>query len=65
MKVRALNDADREIDLEEGIDEIVQRMEAKLNEAGFSTHEVLNALEEVVRNRRLALAEDPDPAEDP
>ena len=38
----------------QSLDEIVLRIEAKLTDVGFTPYEILNALEEVVRNRRLA-----------
>jgi|EndMetStandDraft_4_1072995.scaffolds.fasta_scaffold1768846_2 hypothetical protein len=64
MKVRPINDPDRLIELQEGLDEILARAAAKLNEAGFSTKEVLEALHEIVMNRWRAYDEDPDPADD-
>lgn len=33
--------------------------------AGWKTPELLDAIESVARNQRLAYAEDPDPADDP
>jgi hypothetical protein len=36
-----------------------------LNQRGFGTDEILDALERVCRHRRNAYDEDPDPAEDP
>lgn len=65
MKVRPLNDPDRGIELQESLDDMIMRMEAKLNEAGFSTREVLTAFNEVLANRWKAYKEDPDPADDP
>lgn len=59
MKVRPLNDPDRSIDLQSGLDDVVASATAKLNEVGFGTKEVLEALHEVVMNRWKAYDEDP------
>jgi hypothetical protein len=64
MKVRPINDPDRLIELQEGLDDMFARAVAKLNDAGFSTKEVLEALHEIVMNRWRAYDEDPDPADD-
>jgi hypothetical protein len=65
MKVRPLNDPDRGIELQQGLDEIVAHATNKLNDAGFSTADVLMAWDEVLNNRWKILEEDPDPADDP
>lgn len=38
---------------------------ATANEGGFSSREVLDALAAAIESHRKALAEDPDPADDP
>jgi len=47
--------------IEDGMIELM----ARANEAGFSSEEVLQAMELIVRNARIALEEDLDPADDP
>lgn len=60
MKVRPLTDPDRAIDLQQGLDEIMANATLRLNEAGFSTTEVLIAWDETLNNRWNILEEDPD-----
>lgn len=55
---------DRNINLQEALDDLVQRAESEFNARGFATTEIHDALTEVLHNRRMAYAEDPDPAED-
>ena len=64
MKVRPLSDPDRSIELQEGLDGILLQATEKLNDAGFSTKEVLEALHEGVLARWKAYDEDRGPAED-
>lgn len=60
-----INHPDRSIDLEEQLDRVVTEVLAQVNDAGYSTEEGLGALAEVIRNTRMALDIDPDPADDP
>lgn len=60
-----LENIKRSLDLQEIINGIFQRIEADMNEAGFATAEIHDAIEEVLASRRSSLSEDPDPAEDP
>ena len=55
----------RSLDLQEIVDGMIQAMEADLNANGFATVEIHDAIEEVLASRRVSLAEDPDPADDP
>lgn len=63
MKVRPINNPDRSIDLQAGLDDITANATARLNQAGFTTTEVLTAWDEVLNNRWKILQEDPDPAD--
>ena len=65
MKVRPPNDPDRSIDLQQGLDVVVAQTTTKLNDAGFSSADVLMAFDEVLNNRWKLLEEDTDPADDP
>ncbi|UVC12400.1 hypothetical protein IHQ71_30835 (plasmid) [Rhizobium sp. TH2] len=47
------------------IEEDIIGIMATANAAGYSSEEVLTALELIVKNARIALEEDPDPADDP
>jgi hypothetical protein len=60
MKVRPLADPDRSTALQAGLDAIVATATVKLNDAGFSTTEVLLAWDEVLNNRWRMQEEDPD-----
>ncbi|KQS84295.1 hypothetical protein ASG58_21230 [Rhizobium sp. Leaf383] len=60
-----INEADRALECQEKLDEPVMRLIDDAVLAGWSTPEVFDALEEVIRNRRLSYAEDPDPADAP
>lgn len=55
----------RSVDLQEVLADLILKIEFDLNAVGFGTSEIHDAFEEVLANRRQALAEDPDPAEDP
>ena len=56
---------DRSLEIEELLDEPVRNLVDEATTAGWSMAEVLNGMEELIRNYRLAYAVDPDPAEDP
>lgn len=47
------------------IEEDIIGIMATANAAGYSSEEVVTALELIVKNARIALEEDPDPADDP
>ncbi|KQR79279.1 hypothetical protein [Rhizobium sp. Leaf341] len=56
---------DRAFDCQESLGLPVTRIIDDAVMAGWTTPEVFDALEEVIRNRRLSYAEDPDPADAP
>lgn len=56
---------DRELECQEQLDVPVMMLIDLAVTAGWKTPEVFDALEEVIRNRRLSYAEDPDPADAP
>ena len=56
---------DRDLECQEQLDVPVMELIDMAVTAGWTTPEVFNALEEVIRNRRLSYAEDPDPADAP
>jgi hypothetical protein len=56
---------DRTIEILDLIEEDIIDIIATANSAGYSSMEVLQALELIVKNARIALEEDPDPADDP
>jgi len=55
----------RSLEIEEMLDEPFRKLVDEAATAGWDTPEVLNALEELVRNYRVAYDIDPDPADDP
>ena len=59
MKVRPLKDRDRAIELQEVLDTVVMNIESRMNTEGFSTDEVLDALNTVVLSRWKLNDEDP------
>ena len=60
MKVRPINDPDCAIDLQQGLDIIMARATARLNEAGFRTTDVLVAWDDTLNNHWNILEEDPE-----
>jgi pyruvate/oxaloacetate carboxyltransferase len=56
---------DRLLGLEEQLDDMVMRAITKAQEHGFDTAQVLDALENVLKNQRRAYDLDPDPSPDP
>jgi hypothetical protein len=62
---KIIGDEDRSLEIEELLDEPFRNLVDEAATAGWSTPEVLNALEELVRNYRIAYEIDPDPADDP
>lgn len=61
----AVTHPDRSLDCQEAVEPDLQRIIADANKNGWGTIETITAIEEVMKNLRLAYAEDPDPAEDP
>ena len=56
---------DRDLECQESIEPTMREILDQANQRGWGTVETMNAMEEVLRNLRLAYAEDPDPQEDP
>lgn len=56
---------DRDLDCEEAVDAKLRDLVDAANNAGWTTPEVLSAIERVVPHMRAAYNEDPDPADDP
>ncbi|KQT02810.1 hypothetical protein ASG42_25270 [Rhizobium sp. Leaf391] len=56
---------DRSEEIQALLDQPLRKLADDAAGAGWSMYEVLNAMEELVQNYRLAHAIDPDPAEDP
>ena len=56
---------DRSLSCQEMIERDMQDIVDKANMRGWGTIEVMDAMDEVLRNLRHAYAEDPDPAEEP
>lgn len=61
----AVSHPDRSLDCQEAVEADLQRILADANTHGWGTLETISAMEEVLKNLRLAYAEDPDQAEDP
>jgi len=61
----AKNPEEREQEIRHVLNLEVADMLAAANEAGYATGETLTVLEKLILERKIALAEDPDPAEDP
>jgi hypothetical protein len=62
---RALADPERLVELERQLERHMSEVLAEAADAGYSTAEVLMALNIVCDRQHMALSEDPDPAEDP
>lgn len=62
---RHLNDPDRLVELEHQLEAHMRELLAETADAGYSAAEVLMAFKVVCERAHLALAEDPDPADDP
>jgi len=60
-----LNDPDRLVALEHALDSHATELIADAAEAGYSTAQVLMALKMLCERQYTAIAEEPDPAEDP
>ena len=56
---------DRELECQEQLHVPIMELIEMAVTAGWSTPEVFDALEEIIRIRRLSYAEDPDPADAP
>jgi hypothetical protein len=55
---------DRAIDCEQEMDLAICDLIDRAQLSGWTTPELLDAIESVAKNQRLAYAEDPDPADD-
>ena len=56
--------ADRDLECQEAIEPLMREILDRANQNGWGTVESFNAMEEVLKNLRLAYAEDPDPVDD-
>lgn len=56
---------DRDLELQEQLEPIIQSLLEDAQQSGWSKPETFDAIEELIKNLRLAYAEDPDPADDP
>jgi hypothetical protein len=56
---------DRHLACQEEVDGPLQMILDEATTHGWGTIETISAMEEVLKNMRIAYAEDPDPAEDP
>jgi hypothetical protein len=56
---------DRMQRLDEVLDSMILKIMVNLNQRGYSSAEILAALDDVCDRRHRELEEDPDPAEDP
>ncbi|MCV9997312.1 hypothetical protein OE766_03550 [Pararhizobium sp. YC-54] len=56
---------DRDLNCQEAVEPELQRIINDATTHGWATIETINAIEEVVKNFRVAYAEDPDPTEKP
>ncbi len=56
---------DRHLACQEEVDGPLQMILDEATTHGWGTVETISAMEEVLKNMRIAYAEDPDPAEDP
>ncbi len=56
---------DRHLACQEEVDGALQIILDEATTHGWGTIETISAMEEVLRNMRIAYAEEPDPAEDP
>lgn len=55
---------DRALHCQESLESAVQELIADANQKGWGTVEVFAALEELLKNLRVAYAEDPDPEDE-
>jgi hypothetical protein len=55
---------DRHLHCQAAIDPMLRALIDKANMNGWGSIETMDAIEEVMKNLRIAYAEDPDPAED-
>ena len=62
---RVLSDPQRLVELEQQLETQMTEILAEAADAGYSTAEVLMAFKIVCDHQHHALAEDPDPADDP
>jgi hypothetical protein len=59
------NKDDRKSRLTEALDDMILKIMINLNQRGYGTSEILDALDDVCERRWHAYEEDPDPADDP
>jgi hypothetical protein len=62
---RGLDDPERLVELEQQLEAHMAEVLAEAADAGYSSAEVLMAFKVVCERQHHALAEDPDPADDP
>jgi hypothetical protein len=62
---RALGHPERLVELEQQLERHMSELMAEAADAGYSTAEVLMAVKVVCDRQHMALAADPDPADDP
>jgi hypothetical protein len=55
---------DRDLDCQEALETALQSLIEDAQQSGWKRTESFDAIEELIRNFRLAYAEDPDPADD-
>lgn len=65
LAYRALGHPERLVELEQQLDSHISELMAEAADAGYSAAEVLMAFKVVCDRQHMALAEDPDPADDP
>jgi hypothetical protein len=63
-EILEIKDAERSAYLAEVLDEMILKIMINLNQRGYGTEEILEALESVCEKRQHAYEEDPDLAED-
>lgn len=56
---------ERDLQCQESIEPAMHEILTDANMHGWGTNETMNAMEEVLKQLRLAYVEDPDPADDP
>jgi len=68
MKIEAakhpVSHADRQLACQEAVEGAMQEVVADANTKGWGTIETINAMESVLKDLRIAYAEDPDPADE-
>lgn len=62
--INTMNQEERDTFLEQIMDDLILKIMINLNERGFSTAEILAALDDVCDKRHREYDEDPDPSDD-